>query len=167
MINPADLEVSTLGPCTVESPMQRRGGGEDEMEIFIADEDKILVDDSLTSVAASIAHNETLAAFELAGPRRKLFFDPANSSCAIVTCGGLCPGINDVIRGLVMQAHNRYGIRQAWTLCSCAHQSRDSNSQTSRSKGQFVAFGDGGDRPSIRRHPAGAKQSLISFNLKN
>ncbi len=116
MINPADLEVPTLGPCTVESPLQRRGGGADEMEIFVRDEDKILADDSLTSVAASIAHNEPLAAFELAGPRRKLFFDPANSSCAIVTCGGLCPGINDVIRGLVMQAHDRYGIKKIYGI---------------------------------------------------
>jgi 6-phosphofructokinase 1 len=81
------------------------------MEIFVSDEDKILLDDSLTSVATSIARNETLTAFELAGPRRKLFFDPANSSCAIVTCGGLCPGINDVIRGIVMQACLRYGVR--------------------------------------------------------
>jgi Fructose-bisphosphate aldolase class-II len=116
MINPADLEVPTLGPCTVESPMQRRWVQADEMEIFVSDEDQILLDDSLASVSASITRNEPLAAFELAGPRRKLFFDPAKSSCAIITCGGLCPGINDVIRGLVMQAHDRYGIRKIYGM---------------------------------------------------
>lgn len=112
MINPADLRVPTLGHCTVESPIQRHWAHADEMEIFVSDEDKILLDDSLTSVVASIARNESaLAALELAGPRRKLFFDPADSSCAIVTCGGLCPGINDVIRGIVMQTYLRYGVR--------------------------------------------------------
>ena len=83
----ADLEVSTLGECTVESPMQRHWAQAEEMEIFVSDEDKILLDDSLTSVSNAFARNEIPVAFELAGPRRKLFFDPAKSSCAIVTCG--------------------------------------------------------------------------------
>jgi 6-phosphofructokinase 1 len=103
----ADLEVSTLGECTVESPMQRHWAQAEEMEIFVSDEDKILLDDSLTSVSNALARNELPVAFELAGPRRKLFFGPAKSSCAIVTCGGLCPGINDVIRGLTMQAYKQ------------------------------------------------------------
>ena len=96
----------------VESPIQRYWAHANEMEIFVSDEHKILLDNSLTSVVASIARDESaLAAFELAGPRQKLFFDPADSSCAIVTCGGLCPGINDVVRGIVMQAYLRYGVR--------------------------------------------------------
>lgn len=49
--------------------------------------------------------------FEKAGPRPKLYFDPSKTKCAIVTCGGLCPGINDVIRSIVMEAHYHYGIR--------------------------------------------------------
>jgi len=49
--------------------------------------------------------------FEMAGPREKLYFDPSKTKCAIVTCGGLCPGINDVIRSIVMEAHYHYGIR--------------------------------------------------------
>ncbi len=48
--------------------------------------------------------------FELAGPRQKLYFEPTRAKCAIVTCGGLCPGINDVIRALVMQAHHAYNV---------------------------------------------------------
>jgi 6-phosphofructokinase 1 len=111
MITPTDLSVRTLGRCTVESPIQQYWAHAREMEIFVSDEEKILLDDSLNSVATSIARNESLTTFELAGPRRNLFFDPANSRCAIVTCGGLCPGINDVIRGIVMQAYLRYGVR--------------------------------------------------------
>jgi 6-phosphofructokinase 1 len=48
---------------------------------------------------------------EVAGPRDKIFFDPSKTKAAIVTCGGLCPGINDVIRALVMELYHRYGVR--------------------------------------------------------
>ncbi|MBQ4133389.1 MAG: ATP-dependent 6-phosphofructokinase [Desulfovibrionaceae bacterium] len=48
--------------------------------------------------------------FELAGPRKKIYFDPPKTRCAIVTCGGLCPGINDVIRSIVMEAAHGYGV---------------------------------------------------------
>jgi 6-phosphofructokinase 1 len=109
---PADLKVATLGPCTIQSPMQRHWAQAGEMEIFVSDEDGILLDDSLSSVSGALARSERLPAFELAGPRRSIFFDPAKTSCAIVTCGGLCPGINDVIRGLTMEAYSRYGVQK-------------------------------------------------------
>ena len=48
--------------------------------------------------------------FEKAGPREKLYFDPANTKAAIVTCGGLCPGLNNVIRSLYLQLHYHYGV---------------------------------------------------------
>ena len=48
--------------------------------------------------------------FELAGPRDRIYFDPSKTKCAIVTCGGLCPGINDVIRAIVMTAYNAYRV---------------------------------------------------------
>lgn len=48
--------------------------------------------------------------FELAGPREKLFFDPKNTRAGIVTCGGLCPGLNDVIRSLFNELKYAYGI---------------------------------------------------------
>ncbi len=47
--------------------------------------------------------------FELAGPREKIYFDPNQTKCAIVTCGGLCPGLNNVIRAIVMSCHHIYG----------------------------------------------------------
>ena len=51
-----------------------------------------------------------LPAFELAGQRRKIFFDAAKLRCAIATCGGLCPGLNDIIRAIVLELHYRYGV---------------------------------------------------------
>ncbi len=50
--------------------------------------------------------------FEEAGPREKIYFDPQKTKVAIVTCGGLCPGLNDVIRSLVMELWHGYGIRK-------------------------------------------------------
>jgi len=50
--------------------------------------------------------------FELAGPRARLFFDPAQTRAAIVTCGGLCPGLNNVIRSLFLELHHGYGVKQ-------------------------------------------------------
>src|SRR5437763_637937 len=53
-----------------------------------------------------------LPSFEPAGPRRKIFFDPSKTRAGIVTCGGLCPGLNDVIRGLVRNLTYHYGVRR-------------------------------------------------------
>ncbi len=50
--------------------------------------------------------------FELAGPRAKLFFDPKRTCAGIVTCGGLCPGLNDVIRSLFLELHHAYGVKE-------------------------------------------------------
>ena len=50
--------------------------------------------------------------FELAGPRAKLFFDPKQTRAGIVTCGGLCPGLNNVIRSLFLELHYGYGIAE-------------------------------------------------------
>jgi len=53
---------------------------------------------------------------EPAGPRKRIFFDPAQTKAAIVTCGGLCPGINDVIRSVTMALFYRYGVKNVLGL---------------------------------------------------
>jgi len=50
--------------------------------------------------------------FELAGPRARLFFDPAQTCAGIVTCGGLCPGLNNVIRSVFHELHHAYGVKE-------------------------------------------------------
>lgn len=50
--------------------------------------------------------------FELAGPRARLFFDPPKARAGIVTCGGLCPGLNNVIRSLFLELHHTYGVKE-------------------------------------------------------
>ena len=53
----------------------------------------------------------TPVSFMKAGPRQKIFFDPSKLKCAMVTCGGLCPGLNDVIRSLVLTLYHIYGVK--------------------------------------------------------
>lgn len=97
-----DFTIQRLGDCTIQSPLK---GAQ-----FTDDQEHILYNRDLDSLKAYLAKGEDPPNFEAAGPREKIFFDPANLSCGIVTCGGLCPGINDVIRSIVMSLHYRYGV---------------------------------------------------------
>ncbi|WP_050028731.1 ATP-dependent 6-phosphofructokinase [Verrucomicrobium sp. BvORR034] len=54
---------------------------------------------------------EDLLLFEKAGPKKRLFFAPAETRAAIVTCGGLCPGLNNVIRSVTRELVRGYGVR--------------------------------------------------------
>ncbi len=92
-------DITRLGNCKIESKLPY-GMWADDQKL------KIYVDDEL----CSSLHEPKLMEFEAAGPRKNLYFDPSRAKCAIVTCGGLCPGINDVIRALVMQAHHAYNV---------------------------------------------------------
>jgi 6-phosphofructokinase 1 len=69
------------------------------------------LDDRL-SVALSHREDPLRApAFELAGPRDRVYFETETLRCGIVTCGGLCPGVNNVIRGLVLELTHGYGVK--------------------------------------------------------
>src|SRR5215472_7683041 len=58
------------------------------------------------------ARGEDGLLFELAGARERLFFHPPETRVGIVTCGGLCPGFNDVIRSLFLELHHVYGVKE-------------------------------------------------------
>ena len=109
-----DLNIVNLGPGTIWSPLHRLADADEASGNFVHDEQRILLDDTVAGVQDLLARNEPLPSFEMAGPRRKIFFDPEKTACGIVTCGGLCPGLNDVIRGLVMQLNYRYGVRKIY-----------------------------------------------------
>jgi 6-phosphofructokinase len=51
---------------------------------------------------------------ETVGPRQQIFFNPSAVACGIVTCGGLCPGLNDVIRAIVLSLRHHYGVRKTY-----------------------------------------------------
>lgn len=94
-----DPTIKTLGPCKLDSPLPFWTWADDKTIQFV-------LDDELPEGVP----RPCKVTFEAAGPRRKLYFDPSRTKCAIVTCGGLCPGINDVIRAVVMEAHHAYHV---------------------------------------------------------
>ena len=98
-----ELRIPTLGRCVNSSPGLEREWGRAERS-WIPEDARILLDDCIPAPPGA------LQSIELAGPRREIYFAPAECKFAVVTCGGLCPGINDVIRSLVMHAHYCYGI---------------------------------------------------------
>ena len=117
----ADVAIRILGRCTYPSPVAERLG--DRAMNFVGESDKVLFDDRLSSLRARAAtaarsparlEEETVAAFEVAGPRNSLYFDPSQLRCGIVTCGGLCPGINNVVRGIVYELTYGYGARHVF-----------------------------------------------------
>ncbi|NCX98581.1 MAG: ATP-dependent 6-phosphofructokinase [Planctomycetia bacterium] len=108
----ADLAVATLGPCRIDSPLKPLIDARKTTEHYVDEFDRVLFHDTLGDVVASGLSPAELPGFEPAGPRRSIFFDPAKLRVGVVTCGGLCPGINDVIRGLVMELAFHYGVQR-------------------------------------------------------
>ena len=100
---PYDFTIQSLGECTIPSPIN--------VSYFTLDTKRILFNIYLNQNAGLKSPERTPLSLEVAGPREKIFFDPSKTKAAIVTCGGLCPGINDVIRSLVMELYHRYGVR--------------------------------------------------------
>ena len=109
-VEASDLQIKTLGPCRYDSPIRARLGGDALHHVGSAD--RVLLDDRASSVGASEASRHGMPAFELAGPRDRIYFDPSTLRAGIVTCGGLCPGINNVVRGLVLELTHAYGVRE-------------------------------------------------------
>ncbi|MBX9839180.1 MAG: ATP-dependent 6-phosphofructokinase [Silvanigrellaceae bacterium] len=91
-----------------------------QTENFIEDgKDRILVDISLEGLLkASRPDNGKIlfqpSTFELAGPREKIFWNPDNLKVAIVTCGGLAPGLNNVVQNLVTFLSDRYRVKNIY-----------------------------------------------------
>lgn len=111
MLRRSDTEVRVLGECTFDNPHQEMVKEGKPLHGDVDEDDRILCFDTLSGLQ-EVKDFANAPSFEPAGPRSKLFFDPASTRAGIVTCGGLCPGLNDVIRGLVMILWHRYGVRE-------------------------------------------------------
>lgn len=98
-----ETAIDHLGKARIESHIKHRK--------FVGDQEQVLLELSPAELADDFRNGRSPVCFELAGPRRKIYFDPAKVKCAIVTCGGICPGLNDVIRAIVLELHYIYGVR--------------------------------------------------------
>jgi 6-phosphofructokinase 1 len=110
-----DFDVPCLGPAEFPSPLQRLRY-EAEAEFMTDDGHRVLFDHSLDKVRAGLESGLEPATIEHAGARERIYHNPARTICAVVTCGGLCPGLNDVIRGLVLTLNYSYGVRTIYGI---------------------------------------------------
>jgi len=102
-INDMDLTVSRLGQCRIPSPMS--------YVQFVSDDKHVLYHADCSVITDFLEKDKLPPCFEMAGPREKIYFDPSKVKAGIVTCGGLCPGLNDVIRAVVLSLFHHYGVR--------------------------------------------------------
>ncbi len=106
MAEDLDFTIAKLGECRICSPMA-------EVR-FIRDDERLLYHTRLDDMKTWIERGLDPPGMEIAGPRKKIFFEPSHLACGIVTCGGLCPGVNDVIRAIVLSLRHHYGVRKVY-----------------------------------------------------
>lgn len=103
--DPANLTVQSVGEPQVASPLIGR------RERFTLDEARVLLGSTVDELTPYLEAGIQPPSFEQAGPRERIFFQPEGLACGVVTCGGLCPGVNDVIRSVVMSLTYSYGVK--------------------------------------------------------
>ena len=107
-----DFTIPSLGETKIANPILMSTTQNDGQAAYVSDDDHILfgIDTDIDESGHPIPrHEETL---ELAGPREKIYFNPPHVHAAICTCGGICPGLNNVIRAVVRCFWYRYGVRR-------------------------------------------------------
>ena len=110
-LSPEDLAVDSLGDAGLPSPLELSTVYGDGIANYVDDSRTVLLSHDRDEVVARIREGKSLPAFQAAGPRQRIWFEPSKVKAAVVTCGGLCPGINTVVRTLVMELYYRYGVR--------------------------------------------------------
>lgn len=105
-----NFDIQKLGKCTVKSPLNLSKVKGDGIYDFIQDNERILFSNSFIDIKDQCVKGCEPISFEKPGPKEFLYFEPAKTKAAIVTCGGLCPGLNNVVRGLVTILWNSYNV---------------------------------------------------------
>ena len=96
--------ILSLGNAKNRSPLKH--------SIFVDDDERILYDTFIQNYNRCLQTGKIPVSLEQAGPRSNLYFEPEKTRSAIVTCGGLCPGLNNVIRAIVLLLYYGYGSRE-------------------------------------------------------
>lgn len=103
-----DFNVENLGECMVDTPLQER--------VFVCDNERVVIPNEMSVIQDLLAKGQEIPSMEKAGPRRKIYHPPFMTRVAIVTCGGLCPGLNTVIKGLVHTLIHEYDVRDIYGI---------------------------------------------------
>jgi 6-phosphofructokinase 1 len=108
MAETVDFTIEELGKRSIKSPIDMSTVVGDKIANYVTDDRFIRLDPTVKIGPQSpVKRNQVL---ECAGPRELIYFTPAHVHAGIVSCGGLCPGINDVIRSVVRCLWYRYGV---------------------------------------------------------
>ena len=110
-----ETKIPILGEAKIPSPVQNRAKGAKDIKLT-ADHERVVIDVSMLTLVQQIKDGQEPSCFELAGPRDSIFFDPSKLRCALVTCGGLCPGLNDIIRSIVLELHWGYDVQTIYGI---------------------------------------------------
>ena len=105
-----DLNVKSFGKAKLQSPLSNIENLELKKTYYIRDsKDRIRFD-----TLVNINKEPDTVSFEKAGPRSKIYYAPSRTKAGIITCGGLCPGLNDVIRSIVKELEIWYKVKKVW-----------------------------------------------------
>jgi 6-phosphofructokinase 1 len=97
--------------------IDRHGRAEDRRGVsFVEDVSRMVLHTDLDAYQKYLKGRKQPTSFEEAGPRRKIFFDPVKVKAGILTAGGLCPGLNDVIRSITLTLHFLYGVKNIFGI---------------------------------------------------
>jgi 6-phosphofructokinase 1 len=108
-----DFLITSIGKRGVVSPLkQQKQRTDSPVTKFVNDSERIIYDVSIDNFNTCRETGLMPVSFEKAGPKETIYFEPAKTKVGIVTCGGLCPGLNNVIRSLVNELYYRYGINR-------------------------------------------------------
>ncbi len=106
-----DFTIAALGKASIPSPIKMSTVLGDSIANYVREDEAVLYNITAKKGAENpVVDSDHL--IELAGPREKIYFNPSHVHAAIVTCGGLCPGLNNVIRATVRCLWYRYGVRR-------------------------------------------------------
>jgi len=109
-------DIPTLGEAKISSPLKRHLKPGEPDKRFVSDEARISVDVQVDRMVDTVGKKEKIISFDQAGPREKIYFDPSKLKCAITTCGGLCPGLNDIIRSIVLELYHIYNVKTIYGI---------------------------------------------------
>lgn len=100
----ANVRATSLQCRTIRERLRPRPSPFVERGDFVSDDDRILL-----SIVEKAGRERGEDRALRAGARETIYFDPKDTTAAIVTCGGLCPGLNDVVRSVVHKLSD-YGV---------------------------------------------------------
>lgn len=106
-----DFTVENLGECKIHSPIELSLEHGTYRAAYVKDTTYVRNKVNVFADEKKDANDKTNL-MEKAGPREYIYFNPQHVTAGICTCGGLCPGLNDVIRAVVRCLWNRYGVRK-------------------------------------------------------